>query len=144
MKSAKTAAEATAKPAIMSPLEVVQKFDGMVLDHRAKEAIDLLMSPDLIEHDPTVKGGSREGLYAYMLAEGWSESNPNQEQVDTVERRFASGEYVVTHHHIHRDKNDRGTVFIDIVRVVDGKIVEHWDVAQAVPEKTNDNPHTMW
>jgi len=127
------------------PLEVVETCDELIMQHRAREAIERFMHPDMIEHDPTVKGGGRDGLFQYMIDEGWDQDNtPNRDMIDIVDRRFASGEYVVTMHHIFRNKEDRGTVFVDVVRVVDGLIVEHWDVAQAVPETTNDNPHTMW
>lgn len=126
------------------PLEVIEICDELIMQHRAKEAIERFMHPDMIEHDPKVKGGSRAGLYQYMIDEGWDQDeNPNRDMVDIVDRRFASGEYVVTMHHIFRDKEDRGTMFIDVFRVVDGLIVEHWDLFQEVPE-TSENPHTMW
>jgi len=128
-----------------SPLEVVAVFDELIMRHKAREAIDRFIAPDFIEHDPTVRGGGRDGLYEYMVREGWDETDrPNRELVDIVDRRFASGEFVVTMHHIFRDPSDPGTMFIDVFRVVDGRIVEHWDVYQAVPPRTNDNPHTMW
>jgi predicted SnoaL-like aldol condensation-catalyzing enzyme len=127
------------------PLQVVEVFDELIMQHKAREAIDRFIAPHFIEHDPTVRGGGREGLYEYMVREGWDETqNPNRELVDIVDRRFGGGEYVVTMHHIFRNPSDRGTMFIDVFRVVDGLIVEHWDVFQAVPERTNDNPHTMW
>jgi predicted SnoaL-like aldol condensation-catalyzing enzyme len=127
------------------PLQVVEVFDELIMQHKAREAIDRFIAPHFIEHDPTVRGGGREGLYEYMVREGWDETqNPNHELVDVVDRRFGGGEYVVTMHHIFRDPLDRGTMFIDVFRVVDGLIVEHWDVFQVVPERTHDNPHTMW
>lgn len=127
------------------PLQVVEVFDELIMQHKAREAIDRFIAPHFIEHDPTVRGGAREGLYEYMVREGWDETqNPNRELVDIVDRRFGGGEYVVTMHHIFRTPADRGTMFINVFRVVDGLIVEHWDVFQAVPERTNDNPHTMW
>ena len=127
------------------PLQVVEVFDELIMQHKAREAIDRFVAPHFIEHDPTVRGGGREGLYEYMVREGWDETqSPNRELVDIVDRRFGGGEYVVTMHHIFRNPADRGTMFIDVFRVVDGLIVEHWDVFQAVPEHTNDNPHTMW
>jgi predicted SnoaL-like aldol condensation-catalyzing enzyme len=127
------------------PLEVIEILDELIMQHRPKEAIDRFISDDFIEHDPTVKGGGKQGLYEYMVKEGWDmDDNPNTQMVDIVDRRFASGEYVVTMHHIFRTPEDRGTMFVDVFRVVDGMVVEHWDVFQAVPETTNDNPHTMW
>lgn len=127
------------------PLEVIEILDELIMQHKPKEAIERFISDDFIEHDPTVRGGGKQGLYEYMVNEGWDgDENPNTQLVDIVDRRFASGEYVVTMHHIFRDKADRGTMYIDVFRVVDGMVVEHWDLFQAVPEKTNDNPHTMW
>jgi len=136
---------APAGPSPTAPLEVVATFDELIMQHKAREAIDRFIAPEFIEHDPTVRGGAREGLYEYMVREGWDEThNPNRELVDIVDRRFASGEFVVTMHHIFRNPGDRGTMFIDVFRVVGGRIVEHWDLFQAVPEQTNDNPNTMW
>lgn len=127
------------------PLEVIEILDELIMQHRAKEAIDRFISDDFIEHDPTVRGGGKAGLYEYMVREGWDkDENPDFGLVDIVDRRFAGGEFVVTMHHIFRHKDDPGTMFIDVFRVRDGMVVEHWDVAQAVPETTNDNPHTMW
>jgi hypothetical protein len=41
------------------------------------------------------------------------------------------------------DPKDRGTAYVDIFRVQGGKIVEHWDVGQPVPEKSANN-NTMF
>ncbi|HTT01030.1 MAG TPA: nuclear transport factor 2 family protein [Steroidobacteraceae bacterium] len=138
-----TAIDTTGHP--KDPLQVIEIFDGLIMQHKAREAIDRFIAPDFVEHDPTVRGGNRDGLYEYMIREGWDEHhNPNRELVDIVDRRFSGGEFVVTMHHIFRSPKDRGTMFIDVFRVVDGLIVEHWDLFQAVPDRTNGNPHPMW
>lgn len=47
---------------------------------------------------------------------------------------------VVTHSNLHFERGDRGMAVADFWRLADGKIVEHWDVIQEVPEKSaNDN-----
>ncbi|MEU2778353.1 nuclear transport factor 2 family protein [Streptomyces sp. NPDC007162] len=57
-----------------------------------------------------------------------------------VKRIIADGEYVAVHHTFQVNADDRGAAVVDIFRVQDGKIVEHWDVFQPVPEKSaNDN-----
>ena len=50
-------------------------------------------------------------------------------------RRHAGG-------HVHSTQNaqDRGEAVVDIFRVEQGKIVEHWDVIQSIPaESANRN-----
>jgi predicted SnoaL-like aldol condensation-catalyzing enzyme len=46
----------------------------------------------------------------------------------------------MTHGLITTAPEDRGTAAVDIFRVEDGRVVEHWDVLQPVPEEAaNDN-----
>jgi predicted SnoaL-like aldol condensation-catalyzing enzyme len=58
-------------------------------------------------------------------------------------RFIAEGDLVVVHSHMVPSKDARGTAVMDIFRLEDGKIVEHWDVLQEVPEKA-ENPNTMF
>ena len=60
-----------------------------------------------------------------------------------IKRMIAEGDLVVTHGLIKTSPEDRGTAAVDIFRVEDGKIVEHWDVLQPVPE-TAANDNTMF
>ncbi|MBL4773849.1 MAG: nuclear transport factor 2 family protein [Alcanivoracaceae bacterium] len=57
-----------------------------------------------------------------------------------IKRTAADGDLVWLHLHTKRTPDDRGNAVINIFRMKDGKFVEHWNVGQAVPEKSaNDN-----
>ena len=52
-------------------------------------------------------------------------------------RVIGDGDLVALHVHSTMNADDRGSAIVDIFRFdVNGKIVEHWDVIQPIPEKT--------
>ena len=55
----------------------------------------------------------------------------------------ADGDLVFIHNHIKLNAQDRGQAAVDIFRIKKGKIVEHWDVIQDIPEKAEKN-NTMF
>ena len=60
-----------------------------------------------------------------------------------IKRVIAEGDLVAAHNLVTTSPESRGTAGIDIFRLVDGKIVEHWDARQTVPE-TAANTNTMF
>jgi predicted SnoaL-like aldol condensation-catalyzing enzyme len=58
-------------------------------------------------------------------------------------RIVAEGDYVVLHSHLILKPGDRGSAVVEMFRLENGRIVEHWDVAQEVPE-TSANNNTMF
>ncbi len=55
-------------------------------------------------------------------------------------RAIAEDDLVVLHYNLKFFPDDLGQAVVDIFRVQDGRIVEHWDVMQPVPaESANDN-----
>lgn len=51
-----------------------------------------------------------------------------------IKRVFADGDFVILHVHATRTPEDPGLAIVDIFRLEEGKIVEHWDVRQPMPE----------
>src|SRR5690606_41746977 len=55
---------------------------------------------------------------------------------------FGDGDLVAVHFHFRREADHPGYAIIDILRIADGYIREHWDVMQPVPDPgttLNDN-----
>jgi predicted SnoaL-like aldol condensation-catalyzing enzyme len=59
-------------------------------------------------------------------------------------KRFvAEYDLVAVHSNFVREPNDSGLAVMDVFRLEDGKIVEHWDAIQELPEKAA-NANTMF
>jgi predicted SnoaL-like aldol condensation-catalyzing enzyme len=88
------------------------------------------------QHNPFAKDGIEgvAGFIAYM-----KEKMPDFRI--QILRIYADGDYVITHVWTHNGPADRGGMAMDIFRMdSNGKVVEHWDVNQPIPEKSmNDN-----
>ena len=82
------------------------------------------------QHNPTAPDGP-EGLKAFI--EFLKARFPNQH--GEIKQVIAEGDLVVLHVHSTRGDNTPGRAIVDIFRVEHGKVVEHWDVIQDIPEK---------
>src|SRR5262245_46839872 len=51
-----------------------------------------------------------------------------------VKRVFADGDFVILHVHVKLQPEELGLAIVEIFRLEHGKIVEHWDVRQPIPE----------
>ena len=61
-----------------------------------------------------------------------------------IKPAFADGHYVILHVHSVREPGTRGRAIVDIFRLDNhGKVIEHWDVVQDIPEKPA-NANTMF
>ncbi len=91
------------------------------------------------QHNPLVEDG-RDGLSKFVAWIGKNHPGAHGE----IKRVFAEGDYVVLHSHWHGlFGSEEGEAVVDIFRVEDGKVVEHWDVIQPIPEKSA-NSNTMF
>ena len=98
--------------------------------------IDQFMAPDFVQHNPHAPDGV-QGVKDF--AEHFIAGNP--EMIAEGKRFAASGDYVFVHSLLKLKPQDGGQAVVDIFRLKDGRIAEHWDVMQDIPEKTaSGNP----
>lgn len=91
-----------------------------------------------VQHNPSAPDGVPAFVaYVHSMRERFPELRLE------VKRTIAEGDHVVTHSAFHLTPGDRGMAVADIWRLEDGKIVEHWDVMQQVPEQSA-NTNTMF
>lgn len=110
-------------------LALVMRLFDEVLNPMDSSAVDALVSPDYTQHSQLAPPG-RDALKAFL--DMIKAETP--EAVHDVKRAFVDGNHVTVHYHVRRWPDDLGWAVIDIFRVEDGAIAEHWDVLQDVAE----------
>jgi predicted SnoaL-like aldol condensation-catalyzing enzyme len=110
--------------------KVVLDFYEKGLNQKDFDAAAKHFGPKYIQHNPTAPDGI-EGFKAFIAMR--KEKTPNARS--EIKRAFADGDFVILHVESHREPGDRGVAIVDIFRLENGKIVEHWDVIQPIPEK---------
>jgi predicted SnoaL-like aldol condensation-catalyzing enzyme len=91
------------------------------------EVLRTVLHEDFVEHSPGNPSG-RDAFTDFMAA------SPAAKATYELKRVIADDEHVVVHYLMHTPGDDRGTAVVDIWRLEDGLIVEHWDVMQPVPD----------
>jgi predicted SnoaL-like aldol condensation-catalyzing enzyme len=118
----------------MTNKELVQTAITEAFINRDKTAIDKYWSDQYIQHNPQVPNG-REGLKQLFGLLG-------QEFKYDIGLIVADGDFVMVHGR-YMGFGPKPLVAVDIFRVKDGKLAEHWDVLQeeVPPENTaSKNP----
>lgn len=118
---------------------VIAYYERAFNDHEPEDAVERYVGSEYIQHNPMAPDGT-DAFIAFVR--GYVEQFP-QLRVE-IKRAIAEGDLVMTHGLLKTALDDRGTAAADIFRVDEnGKIVEHWDVLQPVPE-TSANDNTMF
>ncbi|SFI04122.1 nuclear transport factor 2 family protein [Bradyrhizobium sp. Gha] len=91
-----------------------------------------------VQHNPNAADGP-EGFRKFIgfLREKFPDSHSE------IKRSFVDGDYVILHVNAVREPGTKGNAIVDIFKLENGKIVEHWDVVQTIPENPANN-NTMF
>ncbi|WP_089100689.1 nuclear transport factor 2 family protein [Streptomyces hyaluromycini] len=101
--------------------------------------IDKYISPDYVQHNPTVANGP-EAL-RQLVENLKATATPGSGSVTT--HVIAQGDLVLLQTNAGASATSKGIVLVDVFRVANHKIVEHWDTIQPVPA-TTANGHDMF
>ena len=113
----------------------VVEFYNAALNEKDFEKASKYLGATYIQHNPIAADGP-EGLKGFIAF--LKDKFPNNKS--DIKRVFADGNYVIVHVHAVRTPGDRGNAIVDIFRLDDaGKVVEHWDAVQPIPEKAANN-----
>ena len=144
-----SASAVTPKPTpkvIMQQNELTQKNKALVLkayqelfgDHDLN-ALDRYWATPYIQHNPTMNDGIDS---VKQMLENMGISHWPKQKVE-FKRVIAEGDLVMLQVVQPKSDNSTETVIVDMFRVENGKIAEHWDVTQAVPADAV-NKRTMY
>lgn len=109
----------------------VRDYLELVWNQGRTERAEAFLAADLVQHNPRLADG-RAPLVDFI--EGARRQMP--ELRFELRRLAAEGDLVFAHSHFVPAPDLAGLAVIDVFRLVDGVIVEHWDVNEAVPETT--------
>ena len=119
--------------------ETVVAFYDAAINDKDFEAASAYLGDKYTQHNPLAADGP-EGLKAFL---DFAKDNLSSFKVE-FKRVLADGDFVIVHAHATSGQpDDRGSAVMDIFRLEDGKVVEHWDVIQPIPE-TARNENTMF
>lgn len=107
-------------------------------EHKVAEAFKLYSVPEYKQHNPYAASGADAAIKFF---EGYFSKMPGAHT--DIKRVIAEGDLVAIHNNPKSSATDRGSAVVDIFRVVNGRVVEHWDVVQSIPEKSA-NENTMF
>ena len=117
---------------------VVENFVNLFyVQKNVRAAFVTYVVPEYVQHNPNIPDG-REAAIA-VLEPMFSKPEARFE----IKRILVDGDLAAVHLHGRTQSGSKGGAVVDMFRLEDGRIVEHWDVIQPIPE-TSINPHPMF
>ena len=112
----------------LSPRDIVVAFYEAALNEKDIDKAKRYLGDTYVQHNPRVPDGP-EGLFRFVQFRRDRYPAAHNE----VKRVIADGDLVALHVHSVVIPGTPGRQIVDIFRVEDGKVVEHWDVIQEIP-----------
>jgi predicted SnoaL-like aldol condensation-catalyzing enzyme len=109
-------------------LKAVLDFYEIVINAQQYNRVLEFVDKKYIQHKPEVADGP-DGLLDFVRGI-YAQSPKHKAQ---IVRSFVDGDYVILHVHIINGAEAKHIAVMDIFRVEDGILKEHWDVASPVP-----------
>jgi predicted SnoaL-like aldol condensation-catalyzing enzyme len=116
----------------MTPKQLVSSYMQQVWVEKQIDAVDRHVATDMIQHNPNLPNGL--AALKGFLPKLFGELLPRLEW--RVVRTIAEGDLVVVHSHAIPEPGALGMSVVDIFRVANERIVEHWDLSHDVPGET--------
>lgn len=137
LPAAGTSAAASHHALEQKNLKLVLDFSEAVFNRHEMSWAERYIPENYIQHNPLVADG-RAGFIAYFKK--MAALHPDSHSV--ILHSTVDGDLVWTHVHVS-EPGKPGVVLVNIFRVANGMIVEHWDVVQPIPV-TSANSNTMY
>jgi predicted SnoaL-like aldol condensation-catalyzing enzyme len=117
---------------------VIAFYNKLINDFDPETAFELYGGSTYRQHTPVIEDG-RDGVTRFIR---WLKQTFPRSHME-VKKAFSDGDMVILHCHWVQSPGDRGNAVVDFFRVANGKVVEHWDVIQPIPESAKNN-NTMF
>ena len=110
---------------------VTEFYELAINQQKPAEAARKYIELPYRQHNPEVPDGP-DGFVQFIS--GMQKKHPKLKVM--ISKALADDDLVALHVHLTREPNDPGLAVAEFFRLKNGKIIEHWDVLQPVPEKT--------
>lgn len=118
----------------MTNAEIVRAFTEEVFNQGRADLIDQYMQPGYIQHAYKVPQG-RDGFKQFHQI--FCSRHPDRHLY--IKHLYEDGDVIVSHNLAVLDPGETENLVVDIYRLEDGKLAEHWDCVQHLtPEQIRD------
>jgi predicted SnoaL-like aldol condensation-catalyzing enzyme len=118
--------------------QVAIDFYNAALNEKNWPKAEAFIGKRFVQHSIYAPDGSRS---VKELVEMLRKEHPDNH--GEIKAAWADGDLVAMHVHVKRNATHRGWAVVELMRIENNKVVEHWDMFQPVPE-TAQNDNTMF